>query len=103
MASAEDGCSSDVVRFKTRPCVRRWTSRTSSNVKSLVRGPTTTLLTGRCSASSAPWSQQSPQPNSPGLQCFCFLPAKDHFSSNRTAVVLGGKSHELVVEGFGVV
>ena len=31
-----------------------------------------------------------------------FLATKDHFSSNWTSVVVGGKSHELVVELAGV-
>jgi hypothetical protein len=36
------------------------------------------------------------------LQCFSFLATKDHFSSNWTSRVLGGKSHEVVVEVLGV-
>src|SRR5205085_4783806 len=35
--------------------------------------------------------------------CFSFLATKDHFSSNCTARVRGGTSHELVVELLGVV
>src|SRR5438270_2910140 len=51
------------------------------------------------------WSQQSPQraPAGPaGSQCFCFLATKDHFSSNWTSCVAGGKSHDLVVGVFGM-
>jgi hypothetical protein len=36
------------------------------------------------------------------LQCFCFLVTKDHFSSNWTSCVAGGKSHEFVVGLLGV-
>jgi len=46
-----------------------------------------------------------PQRSSSGLsrsQCFSFLVTKDHFSSNWTSRVLGGKSHELVVEVLGL-
>src|SRR5262245_40023608 len=49
----------------------------------------------------ATWSQQSPQGSSAGSsrsQCFSFLATKDHFSSNWTSRVRGGKSHALVVE-----
>jgi len=35
-------------------------------------------------------------------QCFSFLVTNDHFSSNWTSCVAGGKSHELVVELLGV-
>jgi hypothetical protein len=35
-------------------------------------------------------------------QCFCFLVTKDHFSSNWTSCVAGGKSHEFVVGLSGV-
>jgi hypothetical protein len=49
------------------------------------------------------WSQQSPQRASAGSQCFCFLATKDHFSSNCTSRVAGGKSHEFVVGLSGVV
>ena len=37
------------------------------------------------------------------MQCFCFLATKDHFSSSGTSWVVGGKSHQLVVSGVGVV
>jgi hypothetical protein len=37
-----------------------------------------------------------------GSQFFCFLPTNDHFSSNWTSLVRGGKSHELLVEIVGV-
>jgi hypothetical protein len=37
-----------------------------------------------------------------GSQCFSFLPTKDHFSSNWTSRVWGGKSHDLVVDLPGV-
>ena len=36
------------------------------------------------------------------MQCFCFLVTKDHFSSNWTSWVAGGKSHEFVVGLSGV-
>jgi hypothetical protein len=36
-------------------------------------------------------------------QCFCFLATKDHFSSNWTSWVAGGKSHEFVVVLAGLV
>src|SRR5262249_57715475 len=67
--------------------------------------PGTTLSTSRCSASRATWSQWSPRPSSAGSsrsQRFSFLPTKDHFSSNCTSRVFGGKSHQLVVELAGV-
>src|SRR4051794_37163672 len=54
----------------------------------------------------ATWSQQSPQRSSSGSsrsQCFSFLVTKDHFSSNWTSRVVGGKSHEFVVELLSVV
>jgi hypothetical protein len=37
-----------------------------------------------------------------GSQCFSFLVTKAHFSSNCASRVRGGKSHEFVVELFGV-
>src|SRR5947199_6813728 len=64
-----------------------------------------TLRTNRCSGSMATWSQWSPFWSSLGLlrsQCFSFLATKDHFSSNCTSRVCGGKSHEFVVELLGV-
>src|SRR4051794_6864802 len=64
-----------------------------------------TRTTRRCSGSRATWSQWSPcrwSSGSSGLQCFCFLPTKAHFSSNWTSRVRGGKSHQLVVESAGV-
>jgi hypothetical protein len=36
--------------------------------------------------------------SSSGSQFFCFFSTKDHFSSSWISVVLGGKSHEFVVE-----
>jgi hypothetical protein len=39
---------------------------------------------------------------SSGSQFFSFLATKDHFSSNWTSRVRGGKSHEFVVESLGV-
>jgi hypothetical protein len=47
----------------------------------------------------------SPRSSSAGSarsQCFSFLATKDHFSSNWTSRVLGGKGHEAVVEVLGV-
>ncbi len=38
----------------------------------------------------------------PGSQCSCFLKTNDHFSSNWTSRVRGGKSHEFLVELPGV-
>src|SRR6516165_3275288 len=52
------------------------------------------------------WSHQSPScssAGSAGSQFSGFLPTKDHFSSNWTSRVSGGKSHELVVQLAGVV
>src|SRR6266567_8902276 len=88
-----------------RPPVRSLKSFTSRWVCSSVRLPATTLTTRRCSGSKATWSQLSPCRASPGLsgsQCFSFLPTKDHFSSNCTSRVFGGKSHDLVVDVLGV-
>src|SRR5690349_11906012 len=68
--------------------------------------PTTALTTRRCSGSKATWSQQSPQKSSASSlrsQCFSFLATKAHFSSNCTSRVLGGKSHEFIVQLLGVV
>src|SRR5689334_6369573 len=68
--------------------------------------PTTALTTRRCSGANATWSQQSPHQSSASSarsQCFSFLATKDHFSSNCTSRVRGGKSHEFVVELLGVV
>src|SRR5262249_58814762 len=39
---------------------------------------------------------------SAGSQFFCFLSTNDHFSSNWTSRVAGGKSHELVLSVVGV-
>src|SRR3989304_3996757 len=67
--------------------------------------PGTTLTTKRCSGSRATWSQLSPclaSSGSLGSQCFSFLPTKDHFSSNCTSRVCGGKSQQLLVEVLGV-
>src|SRR3954447_4960056 len=88
-----------------RPSVRSRNSCTTWQAFSWVRLPTTTLTTSRCSGSRATWSQQSPwraSLGSSGLQCFCFLPTKDHFSSNWTSWVEGGKGHEFVVAISGV-
>src|SRR5215207_8981115 len=89
-----------------RPSVRSWTSRTTSLQFSAQRGPGTTASNNRCSASTAVWSQSSPlssSAGSSGSQFFSFLATKVHFSSNWTSRVLGGKSHELVVEELGLV
>src|SRR5512142_980116 len=51
------------------------------------------------------WSHQSPRwssAGSSGSQFFGFLPTNDHFSSNWTSRVRGGKSHELVVSVVGM-
>src|SRR3954470_20887447 len=51
------------------------------------------------------WSQQSPLRSSAGSsrsQLASFLATKAHFSSNWTSVVRGGKRHEVVVGGPGV-
>src|SRR5437588_5548554 len=88
-----------------RPPVRVRKSCTSSRVLSSVRLPGTTLTTRRCSGSKATWSQLSPCWRSSGFsgrQCFSFLVTKDHFSSNCTSRVLGGKSHNFVVDILGV-
>src|SRR5262249_3750687 len=58
-----------------------------------------------CSGSSATWSQQSPLRSSAGSsrsQFASFLATNDHFSSNWTSVVRGGKLHEFVVGSLGV-
>src|SRR5215213_3513510 len=86
----------------TRPPVRRWKSRTTAVTASAVRLPTTRLTTSRLSGSTAVWSQQSPRRGSSGSQFLSFRPTNDHFSSNWTSRVAGGKSHEVVVEGAGV-
>src|SRR5262245_16431508 len=62
-------------------------------------------MTSLYSASSATWSQQSPLRSSAGSsrsQLASFLATKDHFSSNWTSVVRGGKPDEFVVGGPGV-
>src|SRR5215207_131754 len=103
MASSYTGYSSEVISPITRPPVRRRKSRTSAWVASAVRLPTTRLTTSRLSGSRATWSQQSPQSPlraSSGSRFFCFLPTNDHFSSNWTSLVAGGKGDQLVVE-FG--
>src|ERR1700759_3098948 len=64
-----------------------------------------TARTKRCSGSRVTWSQQSPQrPSSglAGLQCFCFLKTKDHFSSSWASWVEGGKGHKFIVAVAGV-
>src|SRR4029079_2721468 len=58
------------------------------------------LTTGRLSASIATWSQVSPlrsSAGSSGSQSFSLLATKDHFSSDRTSRVRGGKLDRLVV------
>src|SRR4051812_8535803 len=89
----------------SRPPVRARKSWTSCWVLSSVRLPGTTLTTKRCSGSKATWSQLSPccrSAGSSGSQCFSFLATKDHFSSNCTSRVRGGKSHDFVVDVLGV-
>jgi hypothetical protein len=85
----------------TRPPVRSRKSRTNVPTVWAVLFPTTRLTTSRDSGSRAVWSQQSPAVGSSSEQCFCFLPTKDHFSSNCTSAVVGGKSHQRVVELLG--
>src|SRR6476619_2161410 len=103
MADSYTGYSSDVISRMTRPPVRRWKSRTSVWVASVVRLPTTRLTTNRLSGSRATWSQQSPRRASSGPQFFCFFPTKAHFSSNCTSSVFGGKGDQFVVHRLGVV
>src|SRR5258708_2111931 len=105
MAAWYAGYSSDVIRFLRRPPLRRWKSSTNSCLCIAVRLPATTLTTRRCSGSKAtgsPLSPCSPANGSSGRQCFSFLATNDHFSSNWTSRVLGGKSHVLVVDFLGV-
>src|SRR5262245_1251737 len=88
------------------PPVRPWTSRTTSLQFCAERSPGTTTSNSRCSGSTAVWSQSSPLSSSrgsSGSQFFSFLATKFHFSSSWTSRVLGGKSHELVVEVLGLV
>src|SRR5437899_7020131 len=88
-----------------RPPVRSRKSFTNWWTFSSVRLPGTTLTTRRCSGSKATWSQLSPCCRSAGLfgsQCFSFLATKDHFSSNCTSRVRGGKSHDFVVDLLSV-
>src|SRR3954469_13719401 len=88
------------------PSVRPWTSSTTLLQFSAERSPGTTASSRRCSGSTAVWSQSSPlssSAGSPGSQFFSFLATKFHFSSNWASRVLGGKSHEFVVEEFGLV
>src|SRR4051812_33992909 len=71
----------------------------------MTRAPGTTASTSLCSGSKATWSHQSPLWSSDGLlgsQFFCFLLTNDHFSSNWTSRVRGGKSHELVMSVVGM-
>src|SRR5687768_6097737 len=89
----------------SRPPVRSLKSCTNSCTWVSVRLPGTTLTTRRCSGSKATWSQlspSSPAKGSSGWQCFSFLATNDHFSSNCTSRVRGGKSHALVVDFLGV-
>src|SRR5258707_680331 len=105
MASSYTGYSSLVIKFIRRPPVRLRKSRTSWWVLAASRLPGMTLTTRRCSGSKATWSQWSPcrwSSGSSGLQRFCFLPTKAHFSSNWTSRVRGGKGHQLVVELAGL-
>ncbi|QJW98079.1 hypothetical protein FTUN_5659 [Frigoriglobus tundricola] len=102
IAEAYTGYSSDVMSRITRPPVRRWKSRTRAWVASSVRLPTNRLTTNRLSGSRATWSQQSPRRVSSGPQFFSLRPTKSHFSSNCTSRVVGGKSHELVVQRAGM-
>src|SRR3990172_4906966 len=93
------------MRFIARPPVRSWKSSTNASTFSAVRLPGTTLTTSRCSGSRATWSQLSPcraSSEASGSQCFSFFPTKDHFSSNWTSRVFGGKSHPFVVYCAGV-
>src|SRR5512135_3329029 len=89
----------------TRPPVRCLTAPTTSSTPSASRAPGTTQRISRCSGSMATWSHQSPRwssAGSNGSQCSCFLKTNDHFSSNWTSRVFGGKSPELVVQLPGV-
>src|SRR3954464_12006015 len=93
------------MRAINRPSVRRLKSSTTATTLSAVRSPGTTLTTNRLSASIATWSQVSPlrsSAGSSGSQFFSFLATKDHFSSNWTSRVRGGKPDQLVVEVAGV-
>src|SRR3954451_17249695 len=93
------------MRSISRPPVRRLKSSTTATTLSVVRSPGTTLTTNRLSASIATWSQVSPlrrSSGSSGSQFFSFLATKDHFSSNWTSRVRGGKGDQLVVEVAGV-
>src|SRR3954452_16308537 len=88
------------------PCVRSWTSWTTSLQFSAQRSPGTTTSNSRCSGSTAVWSQSSPLSSSrgsSGSQFFSFLATKFHFSSNWTSRVRGGKIHEFIVEVLGLV
>src|SRR5512135_2524574 len=89
-----------------RPPVRSLTSATTASTLSASRATGTTASTSRLSGSIAPWSHQSPcwsSAESAGSQCSCFWKTNDHFSSNWTSRVLGGKGHQFVVELPGVV
>src|SRR3954451_14706757 len=88
------------MRAINRPPVRRLKSSPTATTPSAVRSPGTTLTTGRLSASIATWSQVSPlrsSAGSSGSQSFSLLATKDHFSSDRTSRVRGGKLDRLVV------
>src|SRR3954452_13025038 len=93
------------MRAINRPPVRRLKSSTTAMTLSAVRSPGTTLTTSRLSASIATWSQVCPlrsSAGSSGSQFFSFLATKDHFSSNWTSRVRGGKGDQLVMEVAGV-
>src|SRR5215510_10706600 len=99
--SAYTGYSSLQTSSGTRPPSRSRTPPSSTSALSCVRGPTTTSSTRRLSGSKATWSHWSPLNQSASswvLQCFCFLPTNDHFSSTCTLVVQGGKAHQLLME-----
>ena len=85
--------------------MRRLKSTITAATFSAVRSPGTTLMINRLSASIATWSQVSPlrsSAGSAGSQFFSFFATKDHFSSNWTSRVRGGKLDQLVVEAVSV-
>lgn len=101
MAVSYGECSSPVGSRSVRPPVRRFVSSTRDWLFSPVLLPGTSESRRRCSGSTAVWLQSSPlstSSGSSGSQWASFFPTKDHFPSNWTSRVRGGKRDELVVE-----
>ena len=78
-------------------------SAANSRVASAVHLPTTKATTNRLCGWRATWSQPSPAIDSSGSRFRCVRATNDHFSSNWTSSVVGGKSDPLVAQEVGVI